>query len=83
MANEHFYPPIEPYASGTLAVDEPHELYWEQCGNPEGDPILFNPYGVMIVNPKRHPHVKLKGLNAMASTSRSAEALSLGLMVTS
>ncbi len=41
MANEHFYPPIEPYASGTLTVDEPHKLYWEQCGNPEGDPILF------------------------------------------
>jgi tungstate transport system substrate-binding protein len=24
-----------------------------------GDKRLFNPYGVMIVNPKRHPHVKL------------------------
>jgi len=41
MANEHFYPAIEPYATGTLVVDEPHELYWEQCGNPEGEPILF------------------------------------------
>jgi tungstate transport system substrate-binding protein len=24
----------------------------------EGDPRLFNPYGVMLVNPQRHPHVR-------------------------
>lgn len=24
----------------------------------EGDPVLFNPYGVILVNPERHPHVK-------------------------
>jgi tungstate transport system substrate-binding protein len=24
----------------------------------EGDPALFNPYGVILVNPDRHPHVK-------------------------
>jgi tungstate transport system substrate-binding protein len=24
----------------------------------EGDSRLFNPYGVMVVNPARHPHVK-------------------------
>jgi tungstate transport system substrate-binding protein len=24
----------------------------------EGDPMLFNPYGVMLVNPRRFPHVK-------------------------
>lgn len=41
MANAHFHPPIEPYASGALAVDAPHVLYWEQCGNPAGVPILF------------------------------------------
>jgi proline iminopeptidase len=41
MANEHFYPPIEPYESGVLAVDAPHELYWEECGTPRGTPILF------------------------------------------
>ncbi|MDP3638054.1 MAG: substrate-binding domain-containing protein, partial [Azonexus sp.] len=23
-----------------------------------GDPVLFNPYGVIPVNPERHPHVK-------------------------
>jgi len=41
MANEHFYPAIEPYETGMLAVDAPHELYWEQCGNPDGIPMLF------------------------------------------
>jgi tungstate transport system substrate-binding protein len=24
----------------------------------EGDPVLFNPYGIILVNPDRHPHVK-------------------------
>ena len=41
MANEHFYPEIEPWQSGILPVDEPHQLYYEQCGNPDGEPILF------------------------------------------
>ncbi len=26
----------------------------------QGDPVLFNQYGVMLVNPARHPHVKEK-----------------------
>ncbi len=26
----------------------------------EGDPILFNQYGVMAVNPEKHPHVKFE-----------------------
>ncbi|MCK5511445.1 MAG: substrate-binding domain-containing protein [Thermodesulfovibrionia bacterium] len=26
----------------------------------EGDPVLFNQYGVMIVNPEKHPHVKYR-----------------------
>ncbi len=35
------YPPIAPYRSGTLAVDALHTLYWEECGNPNGVPVLF------------------------------------------
>ena len=35
------YPPIEPYASGRLAVGSGHVLYWEMCGNPRGLPVLF------------------------------------------
>jgi proline iminopeptidase len=35
------YPAIDPYASGRLAVDDVHSLYWEECGNPEGIPVVF------------------------------------------
>lgn len=35
------FPPIEPYRSGRLQVDDIHNLYWEECGNPEGVPVLF------------------------------------------
>ena len=41
MANEFFYPAVKPFDTGTLVVDDPHRLYWEQCGNPDGEPILF------------------------------------------
>lgn len=35
------FPEIEPYKTHRLAVDPPHELYIEECGNPKGLPILF------------------------------------------
>jgi proline iminopeptidase len=35
------FPPIEPYQNGMLPADELHTLYWEQCGNPDGMPVLF------------------------------------------
>jgi len=35
------FPPLKPYSTGYLAVEEPHELYWEQCGNPDGIPALY------------------------------------------
>ncbi|MDA0682855.1 MAG: prolyl aminopeptidase [Bacteroidetes bacterium] len=41
MANEHFYPEITPIRSGMLPVDDLHTLYWEECGNPKGEPIVF------------------------------------------
>jgi len=40
-ARRALYPPIEPYASGTLAVGGGHDIYFEQCGNPDGKPALF------------------------------------------
>jgi proline iminopeptidase len=36
-----FYPPIEPYDTGRLAVSPVHTIYYEQCGNPEGLPVVF------------------------------------------
>jgi proline iminopeptidase len=35
------YPPIEPFASGLLRLDQRHHMYWEECGNPRGVPVLF------------------------------------------
>ncbi len=35
------YPVIEPYDTGRLKVSPVHELYYEQCGNPEGKPAVF------------------------------------------
>ncbi len=35
------YPEIAPYDTGTLAVDGRHTLYYEQCGNPEGKPVVL------------------------------------------
>ena len=35
------YPEVEPYTSGRLAVDEIHTLYWEECGNRKGLPVVF------------------------------------------
>lgn len=34
------FPAIRPYASHRLKVDEPHELYIEECGDPNGIPVL-------------------------------------------
>ena len=39
----------------------------------EGDPALFNPYGVIAVNPAKHPHVKAKDARAFVNWLVSAE----------
>lgn len=36
-----FYPSIEPNNSGMLKVSDIHTLYWEECGNPQGKPVVF------------------------------------------
>jgi len=35
------YPAIEPFDTGLLKVDERHTLYYEQCGNPHGKPVVM------------------------------------------
>lgn len=35
------YPDIEPFDSGFLQVDARHRLYYEQCGNPAGKPVVM------------------------------------------
>lgn len=35
------YPVIEPYATGMLDVGDGQQIYWEECGNPQGKPVVF------------------------------------------
>lgn len=35
------YPEIRPYVTHTLAVEPPHQIHVEECGNPAGLPVLF------------------------------------------
>ena len=40
----------------------------------EGDPALFNPYGILPVNPKKHPHVKYEWAETFAKWLVSPKA---------
>ncbi len=40
LRNE-LYPEIEPHRSGMLEVDGLHRIYWEECGNATGQPVVF------------------------------------------
>ena len=35
------YPPIEPYNTGWLTVSDIHEIYYEECGNKDGNPVVY------------------------------------------
>jgi proline iminopeptidase len=35
------YPEIEPFNEGRLRVSDRHEIYFEECGNPDGKPVVF------------------------------------------
>ena len=35
------YPRIDPYRTQMLRVSERHEIYVEECGNPDGKPVIF------------------------------------------
>jgi proline iminopeptidase len=40
VAAAELFPPVEPFDSGHLAVDDLHEIYYERSGNPEGTPVM-------------------------------------------
>ena len=35
------YPELDVYDSGMLSVDARHQVYYEQCGNPKGKPVVI------------------------------------------
>jgi len=35
------YPEIKPYKEHSIIVDMPHRIYFEECGNPDGIPVVF------------------------------------------
>jgi proline iminopeptidase len=39
-ADSAFYPTLKPHRSGWLRVDDLHEIYWEESGNPDGIPLV-------------------------------------------
>ena len=41
MPRGDLFPDISPYETGFLPVTGGHVLYWEQVGNPRGQPVLF------------------------------------------
>ena len=38
---DRFFLPIKPYNFGYLAVGGGHKIYYEECGNPDGVPVLY------------------------------------------
>ncbi|WP_406045930.1 prolyl aminopeptidase [Micromonospora sp. NBC_00898] len=40
MKHRDLYPPVEPYRTGMLDVGDGQRLWWEECGNPDGTPVL-------------------------------------------
>lgn len=41
MKEYNLYPPIEPFKKYQIKVDEIHEIYVEECGNPNGKAVIF------------------------------------------
>ncbi len=35
------YPAVSPYKTGFLPVSDLHTIYYEECGNPQGQPVVF------------------------------------------
>ena len=41
MPAKDLFPEIEPYDKGFLELSPPHRMYYEQCGNARGVPVVF------------------------------------------
>lgn len=40
-AEDFLYPAIQPFNAGKLQVSKTHSLYYEECGNPYGKPVIM------------------------------------------
>jgi proline iminopeptidase len=55
--DDYLYPPLAPNRSGRLALDHRHNMYWEECGNRRGLPVVFlhgGPGGGSAPDHRRH-----------------------------
>lgn len=77
------YPPVEPYLTGRLDVGDGHLLYWEECGNPDGRPVVFvhggpgggcMPASRRFFDPARYRIVLLDQRNCGRSTPHASTA---------
>ncbi len=41
MSDRHLFPASKPWQQGMLRVSPRHDLYYEQCGRPDGKPVVF------------------------------------------
>ena len=41
QALRDLYPELQPFDTGTLQLDARHTMYYEQCGNPNGKPVVM------------------------------------------
>jgi proline iminopeptidase len=71
------YPEIEPYRTHRIPVDHRHTLYVEECGNPQGLPVIFlhggpgaglSPYHRRFFDPARYRIVLFDQRGAGRST---------------
>jgi proline iminopeptidase len=71
------FPEIRPYVTHSIKVDEPHVLHVEECGNPEGIPVLFvhggpgmgcEPYHRRFFDPERYRIILMDQRGAGRST---------------
>jgi proline iminopeptidase len=55
--DDFLYPPLAPNRSGRLKLDRIHSMYWEECGNARGVPVVFlhgGPGGGSSPDHRRH-----------------------------
>jgi len=41
VRRRELFPPIEPFSTGRLRVSELHTIHYEECGRPDGQPLVF------------------------------------------